>query len=241
MITALPTCPYLVVVPATAIVVALASAGLRLGTTGIVGGALLGLVWSTVLGVSIERLLEREQWNRQMANGSVFLGIVASGVMLGGGLMYVLLMDAATAAPSAVLSAMMQPTIPFFILLNTPLELLIVPGAAFSNWRNDRRRPLIVIAAAAYYVMRVWTYLYYAPQRVEIASRPLLPGDIDWFHRTLTGDYRPVLVAVVHLAFTAAALVPALRPGEERSSQIGSTSAKAVLVDAEPLNPRLER
>jgi len=208
MIRRVPTCPYLVTVPATSLVVALGSTGLSLGTAGIIGGAALGLAWSIVLGRSIERLVRRRTWKRRLANGSVFLGIVASGVMLGGGVMYVLLMKAASVAPVPVLSALMQPTIPFFIILNKPLEVLVVPGAVFSNWHNDTRRRLILIAAVSYYALRIWTYLAYAANRVEIASRPLSADDLEWFYRSLGVDYRPILVAVVLAAFTATAFVP---------------------------------
>jgi hypothetical protein len=83
-----------------------------------------------VLGAVVERLIRRPRWKRRLANGFVFLVIVTSGLMLGGGMMYGLLMRAAATAPAEVLSEMMQPTFPFFIILNTPLERLL--GAALS-------------------------------------------------------------------------------------------------------------
>jgi hypothetical protein len=207
MIRSLPNRPYLIAVPATSLVVALGSTGLALGTPGIIGGAGLGLVWSIVLGVVVERLIPRVDWKRRLTNGSVFLAIVASGVMLGGGMMYGLLMRAAAIAPAEVLSAMMQPTIPFFIILNTPLELVVVPCAVFANWQNDTRRRLILIAATSFYALRIWSYLAYVPNRMEIASRALLPQDIEWFRRSMEVDYRPLLVAVVFVAFTMTAFV----------------------------------
>ncbi len=208
MIRSLPNLPYLITVPAMSLGMALASTGLALGTAGIIGGAGLGLAWSIVLGVAVERLIRRHDWKRRLAHGSVFLAILASGVMLGGGLMYGLLMKAAAIAPAEVLSAMMQPTVPFFIILNTTLELVVVPCAIFANWQNDTRRRLILIAAASFYALRIWSYLVYVPNRMEIASRPLLPQDIDWFQRSMEVDYRPLLVAVVFVVFTATAFVP---------------------------------
>jgi hypothetical protein len=68
---------------------------------------------------------------------------------------------------------------------------------------------MLVWAAVAYYVMRVWTYVFYVPGRLEIAARPLSAEDLDWFQRTLAIDYRPVLVAAVLTLFIAAAFVPA--------------------------------
>jgi F0F1-type ATP synthase membrane subunit c/vacuolar-type H+-ATPase subunit K len=208
MLRVFPWSPYAVAVPATSVVAALGTTGLGLGTAGIVGGAVLGFAWSIVLGRAVERSTRQPRWNRRLTNGFVFIGIVGSGAMLGGGVMYLLLMKAAAAAPDAVLSAMMQPAIPFFMLLNTPLEVMVVPGAIFANWRNGTRRRLLLVAALAFYALRIWSYLAYVPSRVEIASRALSPEDIEWFHRSLAVDYRPLLVAIVLVAFTATAFVP---------------------------------
>jgi hypothetical protein len=201
--------PHVIAVPATAVVAGLASTALHLGLAGIVGGLILGAVWTSLLGLITAQVQARERWRTWAANAPVFAGIVASGVMVGGGLMYGLLMNAAAGASPEVLSAMMQPTIPFFIVLNTPLEWLVVPGALFSNWHVPSRRRLLVVAAAVYYVMRVWTYLFYAGTRMEIAAAPLSAEALGWFLRTMNVDYRGVLNAVVHALFIAAAFVPA--------------------------------
>jgi hypothetical protein len=218
MIRTLPTRPHFLIVPATSLVVALASTGLALGPAGIIGGAALGLIWSLVFAVVVQRVIRRDRWRRRLADASVFLAIVATGVMLGGGTMYGLLMRAAANAPADVLSAMMQPTIPFFIVLNTPLELLVVPGAVFANWSNGPRRRLILIAAAAFYVLRIWSYLAYVPGRVEIASRPLSPEDLDWFQRSMSVDYRGVFLATAFVTFTLTAFVRDTPMAEARGS-----------------------
>jgi hypothetical protein len=135
------------------------------------------------------------------------VGILASGVMLGGGMMYGLLMRAAAIAPAEVLFAMMQPTIPFFIVLKTPLELLVVPASIFATWQNGMRRRLILSAAASFYASRIWSYLLYVPMRMEIASRPLSGRDLEWFQRSMQVDYRFILVAIVFVVFTVTAFV----------------------------------
>jgi hypothetical protein len=59
----------------------------------------------------------------------LLLGIVATGLMAGGGLMYSAMMTGALDEPSltyAVLSALRQPAVPFFITLNSAMELGIV-------------------------------------------------------------------------------------------------------------------
>jgi hypothetical protein len=200
--------PHLVIVPATSLIVALGSRGLGLGTAGIIEGAAFGLLWSLALSALLARVTRRPEWQRRLANGFVVLAIVASGVMLGGGVMYGLLMRAAASAPADVLSAMMQPTIPFFIILNTPLELLIVPGAVFTTWQNDTRRRRVLAAAAAFYALRIWSYLAYVPKRMEIAAGPLSPQEIDWFQCSMEADDRSILLAVVFVVFTLAAFVP---------------------------------
>jgi hypothetical protein len=206
MIASLPKYPYFITVPATSVIVALGSTGLALGTSGIVGGAALGLVWAISLGGVVERLMRHDHWKQWLANGSVFVVIVASGLMLGGGVMYGLLMRAAASGPVEVLSAMMQPTIPFFIILNTPLELAAVPCALFTNWHNGARRRLILPAAASFYALRIWSYVVYVPNRMAIASRPLSPSDLEWFQRSMEVDYRSLLLAIVFVGFTIAAL-----------------------------------
>lgn len=207
VIRRLPNSPYFIVVPATSLVVALASTGLGLEPGAILGGAAFGAVWGVGLGALVERVIDRDDWRQRLADGTVFLGIVGSGVMLGGGVMYALLMSAAATAPPAILSAMMQPTIPFFIVLNTPLELVGVPGAVFANWHQHTRRRLMVIVAAAFYTLRIWSYVVYVSGRMEIASRPLSPQDLEWFERSMGVDYRPLLVAIVFVGFTIAAFV----------------------------------
>ena len=200
-------CAHVVAVAATSVIAGLSMTGLGASARGIVGGALLGLVWSLLLVSLIARVLPDDVWTPRLANASIFLAIVASGVQLGGGVMYGLLMTAAVGAPTDILSSLMQPAIPFFIIVNTPMELLIVPAAVVTNWDVGRRRGLVVSAASIYYLLRIWTYLVYVPNRMAIAARPLSPGDLEWFHRTLSVDYRTIPVAVVYIAFTAAAFV----------------------------------
>lgn len=79
---------------------------------------------------------------------------------------------------------------------------MVAPCAIFATWHNRARRRLILIAAAAFYALRIWSYLAYVPTRMEIASRPLPPDDLDWFQRSTAIDYRSLLVTVVFVVFT---------------------------------------
>jgi hypothetical protein len=201
--------PFYFVVPVTTALFAMESTALHLGILGAVGGAVLGFVWSVLLGCSVARIQQNGDCRVHSANATVFVAIIACGLLLGGGVMYGLLMTAAADAPPNVLSAMMQPTIPYFIVVNTLMEWLVVPAMLFSNWHSAARRPSLLIASALYITMRVWTYSTYASQRLEISGRPLSPEDIDWFRRTLSVDYRGVLNALAQVFLLRAAFIPA--------------------------------
>jgi large-conductance mechanosensitive channel len=156
--------------------------------------------------------MRREAFSEWFANTPVFLSIIALGLMSGAGIMYMLMMDAALNTPSityATLSALMQPAVPFYIVINSLMELLIVPFAVFMNWSAaNKRRTFILIAVALYFVIRVWTYLIYAETRLEISEQALTAADVEWFRRTLATDYRVVLELISQGFFVLAAFVP---------------------------------
>jgi hypothetical protein len=206
--------PYLVAVPITTVIFAMASLALQLGPLGVAGGAVIGLAWSTVLGLIAGKLSQRDSWKSYLANAPVFLAIIATGLLIGGGLMYGFLMNAALREPSttyATLSALMQPTVPYYIVVNTLMEALIIPLVVFLNWHIPKRRALILIAVLAYFVMRVWTYITYGEMRLEISTHPLSTADVEWFKETMRNDYRGVLNIITQVAFILAAFVPARR------------------------------
>jgi hypothetical protein len=171
-----------------------------------------GVLWALLLGFIAERLMRREAWRGWLANAPVFLGVIATGLMIGGGTMYASLTSAALDEPSmtyAVLSALMKPAVPFYIILNTLMELFLVSLAVFGNWdTSPRRRTLILVGAMAYLAMRVWTYLVYAETRLVISQQPLSQADVEWFKRTLATDFRIVLNLVTNVSFLLAAFVP---------------------------------
>jgi hypothetical protein len=73
--------------------------------------------------------------------------VLAIGLMTGAGFMYVWMMTAALNQPSttgAALSALMWPAVPFYIVLNSAIELMLVCLLVFGNWDTGRRRMLIV-------------------------------------------------------------------------------------------------
>ena len=102
----------------------------------VVGGAVIGLLWSAVLGLIAGRLCRRDSWKPYLANAPVLVAIIATGLLIGGGYMYGFLMNAALGEPPttyATLSALMQPTVPYYIVVNTLMEALIIPLVVFLN------------------------------------------------------------------------------------------------------------
>jgi hypothetical protein len=126
--------------------------------------------------------------------------------------MYISMMGMALNEPSltyAVLSALMQPAVPYYIILNTLMELFLVAVVVFWNWdAGPTRRTLILIGVMSYFAMRVWTYFSYAEMRLDISQHALSEADVEWFKQTLAADYRIVLNILTHVCFVLAAFVP---------------------------------
>lgn len=139
--------------------------------------------------------------------------------------MYIFILNAAVEEPSttyAILSALMQPAVPYYIVINSLLELFIMLLVIFFNWDVDRQRRIFSLTGVGLYlVMRIWTYLVYAETRLDISTQTLSAADVEWFRRTLATDYRPVLELVAQGFFILAALVPvgAARDRERRRQE----------------------
>lgn len=204
--------PYLLTIPFQAVLFAFYARFFVPGAlAGMLGGAVVGALWALLLGAVAARVSVRHDWRVQFANGSLFLGIVALGLVLGAGIMYNAMMAAALGAPSLtadVLSAIMQPAVPYFIILNSALELLLVAIIIYANWDVPRRRWLVLVGVLVYFIVRVWTYLVFAENRVAATQGPLSDADVAWFRQTLASDYRVYLDFVAFVCFLAAAFVP---------------------------------
>jgi hypothetical protein len=196
-----------------------------LGLVGVLAAALVGVGWALLLGFAARRVARDPGGRTRLANAPLFMGIIAVGLMIGGGSMYAAMMTEALREPSttyAVLSALMQPAVPFFIVLNSALELLLVPLIIFGNRSVvPKRRALILVGVAAYFAMRVWTYLVFAEARLEISQQTLSAADVAWFSQTLAVDFRIVLNAIACAGFLLAAFIPPLgraEPSQEAAS-----------------------
>jgi large-conductance mechanosensitive channel len=204
--------PFLVVVPFSTAIFGFYGTIPEFGPLGIIGFAFIGFLWAMFLGFIAKRLMRQEAQREWFANTPVFPSIMALGLMSGAGIMYMLMMNAALSVPSttyAILSALMKPAVSYYIVINSLMELLIVPFAVFLNWdATPKRRMFFIIGVVLYFAIRVWTHLVYAETRLEISERALTAADVEWFKRTLATDYRVVLEVVSQGFFILAAFVP---------------------------------
>jgi hypothetical protein len=145
-----------------------------LGAALIAGG--VGIGWGLFLGFIAMRLSRKESRRPALANASVFLATLASGLMAGGALLQQMLLSAGLGTPSTTFT-MIHPPFGgsfslFIITMNSLMEWLLIPVALFLNWHIPKRRTLIVIAAAMFYAMRVWSYIYFVPNIFEFGALP---------------------------------------------------------------------
>jgi hypothetical protein len=109
------------------------------------------------------------------------------------------------------------PTIPFYIVANAALELLIIPGLLFIGWRAGKRRILIAAAAALYFLLRVWTYLAFVPSRMGFAeaghtSTPMTEAERQQAYTELMlDDPRWIVLLVIFGILVLAMHLPRLR------------------------------
>jgi hypothetical protein len=97
-------------------------------------------------------------------------------MLAGGALLEMMLLSAGLGTPSTTFT-MIHPPFGgafnlFIITFNSLMEWLLIPTALFLNWHIPKRRTFIVIAAVAFYAMRVWTYLYFVPNIFEFGALP---------------------------------------------------------------------
>jgi hypothetical protein len=168
--------PFVVVVPALVGV-----GGVGFSTLGGFSAAVLaggvGLGWALLLGFMASRLLARSESTRAaLANASVFVATLGAGLMVGGSLLQQMLLSAGLSTPSTTFTIVHPPFggsfSLFIITLNSLMEWLLMPVALFCNWHIPKRRTLIVIAAVAFYVMRLWSYIYFVPNIFEFGALP---------------------------------------------------------------------
>ena len=217
--------PLLVVVPALVVVGALGFSTLGgFGAALVAGGVALG--WALFLGFVAMRVARRESRRAALANASVFLATLGAGLMAGGALLQQMLVSAGLGAPSTTFT-MVHPPFGgsfslFIITMNSLMEWLLMPMALFCNWHIPKRRTLIVIAAVAFYAMRIWSYVYFVPNIFEFGA---LPPDgpfsaeiVERFRMWVNLNWIRIAIQEIltFLLFLLAAFVPASATGTFR-------------------------
>jgi hypothetical protein len=167
--------PLLVIVPALVVVSALGFSTLGGFGAALVAGV-IALGWALFLGFIARRLARSESRRAALANASVFLATLGAGLMAGGSLHQQMLLSAGLSTPSTTFTMIHPPfsdtSNVFIITMNSLMEWLLIPAALFLNWHIPKRRTLIVIAAVAFYAMRVWSYVYFVPNIFEFGALP---------------------------------------------------------------------
>jgi hypothetical protein len=172
------------------------------------------------------RLAQRESWRAALANVSVFFATLGSGLMVGGALLEMMLLSAGLGTPSTTFT-MIHPPFGgsfnlFIITLNSVMEWLLIPMALFLNWHIPKRTTLIVIAAAVFYAVRVWTYVYFVPNIFEFGALPpegpFSAEVVERFRIWVTLSWLRFAIqdVLTYLLFLLAAFVPASASGTFR-------------------------
>jgi hypothetical protein len=133
----------------------------------------LGAGWGAALGVLGLWIRSRARLGAWLEDGFVSLGAIGFAFAGCGGLMAILMLNGALDSSSLTgetLERTFMPSIPYYIVVNSILELVIIPIGIVLSWRPGVRRVLVLAAAGLYFLMRVWTYLAFVPSRLSWAE-----------------------------------------------------------------------
>ncbi|GAA2273974.1 hypothetical protein GCM10009853_029800 [Glycomyces scopariae] len=208
--------PLLVAVPFTAVVTGL------FNLTEYMPGPLallIGAAWGALVALAAAAVERR--WPSAAArieDALVFVGVIAFAGC--GGLMAILQWQGALDSASLTgetLEAVLLPTIPYYIAVNSVLEMLVIP-AVVCFIRHGLRRVLVLATAALYFAMRIWTYLAFVPARMGFAEEEHATRAMTAAERAqaaddlMVDDPRWALLLLMMIAFLVAVRLPRARP-----------------------------
>lgn len=185
---------------------------------------LIGAGWAALVGVAAHRVSRKPALSAWVEDGLVAAGCVAMALFAFGGAIGLMMMGTALDSSSITgqtMVTMFLPSIPIAIAANVPTELIIIPGLLVLGWRRSIRRILFVAAAAIYFVHRIWTYIVFAPDRLNFAEAErsttvLTAAEKQQFSEALhVDDPRWVLNLVIFAVFLLAAFFSRVREGHQ--------------------------
>ncbi|MEH1166950.1 hypothetical protein V6V47_16345 [Micromonospora sp. CPCC 205539] len=181
---------------------------------------LIGTGWAVAIGLAARWASRRPALSAWVEDGLVALGCATMALLAFGGAIGLMMLGTALDSSSITgetMVTMFLPSIPLAIAANVPTELVIIPGLLVLGWRPGTRRLLFVAAAALYLVHRIWTYLVFAPDRLDFAAAErstavLTAADKDQFGAALhIDDPRWVLNLMIFAILLLSAFFSRLR------------------------------
>lgn len=181
---------------------------------------LAGAAWAGVICLAASWVRRRPVVSAWVEDVLVALGATAMALFAFGGAIGLMMMGTALDSSSVTgetIVRMFLPSIPIAIAANVPTELFVIPGLLVLGWRAGLRRALIVVAAGLYFLLRVWTYLVFASDRLDFAdaersTTPLTAAErarfADAFH---VDDPRWILNLLIFAVFLLAAFLSRAR------------------------------
>lgn len=169
--------------------------------------AAFGLVWGLVAAAIAPRVA---RWGERRGDAALYLAVALAFVVLGGALLGGLL----SPSPPRLLDLLAQESYgTFFYAFHGPFEWLLMPALLMLNWHRPARRRLIVAAAVAFYIGRVASALYFAPNALDWGDDPAAADldqvrvwiDLNWVRTALQDTLTAVLLLLAAAASRTAA------------------------------------
>lgn len=190
-----------------------------------------GLVWGVVAMLLAPRLARRGARSTGWANTPVHIMVPLAFIVLGGSIIGHL----AGPTPATFLRLLEQPGYGiFFYAIHGPFEWVLVPWVLIVNWHHPARRRLLVVAAVIFYLGRLASALYFAPNAIHWGENPAeAAGQFDelalWIRLDLIRVIlQDALVAVLLLVAALHHKMQVLRSTRERQDPVRRTGGAAI-------------
>ncbi|OLF15939.1 hypothetical protein [Actinophytocola xanthii] len=178
---------------------------------------LAAAAWAVVVDLAALWVRRHARLSAWVEDVLVALGVTAMALFAFGGAIGLMMLGLALDSSSIsgeTMVLMFLPSIPIAIAANLPTELVVIPGLLVLGWRRGPRRVLVVVAAGLYLVLRVWTYLVFAGDRLDLteaerSTTPLTAAQREEFAAAFhVEDPRWILNLAVFVVLLLAAFFP---------------------------------